>query len=418
MKLMDYSKLCIEGISFFDGQYLPELKSCVSYGVIINEKLDRDKMDRSLRRLYAEIDCFHMRLSDKNEYVFDESISEGIHWMEAIGESGEERLNFAKRHLVQESAKTRDRYTESPFYVEIFEIEDERYFLAAYIDRYVADGHSVGLALMKLIGYYTDEIIPAGESKKSMREYIKETVSVVHEAKAEADALYWKEHLDGYVIAPYVRKSSAPAYEDKYFTLNVSKKELTEASRKLKVTLGNLLTAVYHLTLYDVFGAEDNVISYVSTDRKTLDDWGIIGPFVKPLNSRIKIDVATGGKQFLKEVSEESGQNLIHRDVHIEDIRVNRYLMMFLNHSRPFLTGEVYTQWMPDLCVDNIDADFIYLRMQELAEDVQIDFICNKNRICKKDYSELICSFEHNLKEICTDSDRTIGEITRREGDQ
>lgn len=415
-KILDYSKFCVSGIEFIDGQKIDNFRGCVSYGVSIHEKVDIEKMNEALGKLYHEVDCFHMHLSEAPggvEYFFDENISEKAHIIIAEGNTVQERLEFAKQHLVEQSAKHRNRFENSPFWIELFTIDENETFLAAYLDRYISDGHSIGVALMKLLGYYENIVIPGGKSKESMRGYIKSLDTEERRNKAVKDADYWLNHLAGYIIEPYVKKSETNAFEDKNCIINIPKASVIKASRALRATLGNLLTAAYHLTLMTVFGSKDNVISYVSTDRNTLDEWGIIGPFVKPLNSRISIELNDSVKEFVKKISVEAGENLKHKDAHIDDIKINRYGMSFLNHSKPFLTNNLYTQWMPDLYMDQVEADFIYLRIQELEEVVEVSFVCNRNRICKEDYESVVYNFQYYLETLRNNVDSKLIEIVR-----
>ncbi len=411
-RILDYTDFCVNGTTLLDGQRVSGLESFVSYGVIIYDEVDIPKLNAALRKLYSVIDCFHMHLERNDEgleYHFSENISEDIHVIEPEGDTPEKRLEIAKSHVIKQSSCIRDRYKYSPFFTELFRIDKNEYFLAAYIDRYVSDGHSIGVALMKLLGSYKDTVIAGGVSRMSMCDYVKSLDSDDARNKAEADAVYWREHLSDYHIEPYtVNEECIPAFKGSPCFHYIPKAEFSQSARKLKATTGNLLTAIYHLTIKSVFGEDDNVISYVSTDRNTLDDWGVIGPFVKPLSSRIVIDVNDTIQDFVKKVSTEIGENIRHKSAHISDIPLNRYGMSFLNHSKPFLTDSVFSQWMPDLLMDNVDASFIYLRMQELSDVIEIEFVCCRDKISRTDYESVIEHFTSYADAVTKHSPDTI----------
>ncbi|MCR4955141.1 MAG: hypothetical protein K6A30_00455 [Lachnospiraceae bacterium] len=417
-RLLDYSKFCVEGTELLDGQKISGLNSYVSYGVLIHENVDVAKLNECVKSLYREIDCFHMHLvQDENgfAYGFDPNIGEEVHLLKAEGEKPEEKLRFAKNHVLKQSSWVRDRFSYSPFFVELFEIEPEEYFLAAYLDRYVSDGHSIGVALMKLLGAYRDTVIEGGVSTKSMMDYMRSLDTEQHREKARQDALYWKEHLKGFALLPYEKKSDTRAFEDENVCVYLPKQEIVTKARALRSTLGNLLMAAYHLTIYEVFGKEDNVISYVSTDRNTLEQWGIIGPFLKPLSSRVTVEKNLSVKDFIKKVAKESGENLRHKDAAIQDIPLSRYGMLFLNHSKPFLTDPVFTQWMPGLYLDEVEGAFFYLRMQELAQEIEVTFVCNRERICKEDYEKVVDCFLNDIKKLCNHPQDELSSILKEE---
>ncbi len=396
-KILDYTDFCVNGTTLIDGQRINGLECYVSYGVIIHDAVDIPKLNAALRKLYSETDCFHMHLEHSDEglkYHFSESISEDIHIIEPEGDTPEERIESAKSHVIKQSTCVRDRYKYSPFFAELFRIDENEYFLAAYIDRYVSDGHSIGVALMKLLGSYNGTVIAGGVSRMSMRDYVRSLDNNELRNKSAEDAAYWHKHLCDYHIGQYiVNEECIPAFRSSPHFHYIPKKEFSQSARKLKATTGSLLTAIYHLTIKSVFGENDNVISYVSTDRNTLDEWGVIGPFVKPLSSRVVIDADDTLQSFVKKTAAEIGENIRHKSASIRDIPLNRYGMSFLNHSKPFLTDSIYTQWMPDLLMDNVDASFIYLRMQELSDVIEIEFVCPRDKINRTDYENVIEHF-------------------------
>lgn len=392
--ILDYTDFCINGTTLLDGQRISGLESCVSYGVSIHEEVDTKALNEAVRQVYSEIDCFHMHLvknaDGSSSYLFDKDITEELHIVSAEGATPAERLEYAKNRLIAQSSSVRDRYSFSPFFAELYRIDSGEFFLAAYLDRYVSDGHSIGVALMKILSCYKGTVIAGGVSTKSMRDYI----AGLSDEKAAADAEYWRSHIGGCELPPYspdVR--DLPAFDGRPRFMYFPRQKLSSAARRLKTTAGSLFTAVYHLTLMTVFGSADNVISYVSTDRNSLDEWGIIGPFVKPLSSRILIDTDDTLGAFVKKVSAEAGDNLRHKSAHIRDIPISRYGMSFLNHSKPFLPEGIYTQYMPDLYLDGVDASFIYLRIQELADVFEVEFVCPRSRFSRRDYEKTIAVF-------------------------
>lgn len=411
-RILDYTNFCVNGTKLLDGQVITELGSYVSYGVMIHEDVDIPKLNAALKELYSEIDIFHTHLAQDKEgiyYCFDERISEDIHILHPGGNTPEERLEAAKTHVIEQSSSVRDRSENSPFFVEIFRLDEKEYFLAAYIDRYVSDGHSIGVALMKLLGRYKDTVIAGGVSNMSLRDYALGLNQDEFRCRADADASYWREHLKGYRILPYVVcKDDIPAFTAKPHFLYIPRAEFLKVARRLKTTTGNLLTAIYHLTIKSCFGGNDNVISYVSTDRNTLDEWGVVGPFVKPLSSRVVIDSSDTIQSFVKKVSIEIGENIRHKSAHITDIPINRYGMSFLNHSKPFLTDPVYTQWMPDLYMDNVEASFLYLRMQELSDSIEVEFVCPRDRFSRADYENVIDCFSKYVDVITKQSPEVL----------
>ncbi len=403
-KLLDFSKLCVDGMSLMDGQQVAGLDTYVSYGVYIHEKLDLEKMEAAVNRLYHEIDTFRLRLRREKEgkfYEYVDATEYKISVLDAKGETLEEKKAYVQEYVLKRTHQIQNRELESPLVVEFFRLEEEEYFTAVYLDHYISDGHSIGVTLMKMMSYYTGSEIPGSISQGNIHNYIAYQNSDELENRASLAADYWKEELKDYTISGYrIDENQEKCFEESPVCIKYDKSEFVDFAKRNRCTLGNLITGIYHLALAGTFGSMDNVISYVSTDRNSVEHWGLIGPFLKPLNHRVKLNPELTVKQYLKQISGISGKNLIHKDAHICDIGLNRYGLTYMNHSKLFLTDPRFTQWMPEMRMDCIKNSFILLRVQELENTVETDFICNPEYFNRSDYLKFIEKYDACMKKI------------------
>ncbi len=411
-QILSLSRLCVKGITLFDGTVLTDINTNLSYGLFIHFELDEKKMEKSIQSLYNSIDAYRAVMKRDNnswEYHYEKEYQYHIRVESVEGESLEEKQEKVKSIVRENTLKPSSLENEIPARFDIYKLEENEYFLAVYLNHYIADGHSIGLTIWKIMEKYWDITIEGARSVGNMRKYCQRIFSADQDERSRRCIDYWKNEMNGYHIDKYqVNQSDLPAYDGLPHCIKMDKKNIVAFAQQNKTTVSNMVMLAYHITLAKVFGQRDNVISFVSTDRNTPDDWGLIAPYEKLLSNRFILEEGKPYRELLKIIAGKIGRNIAHKYVPMQRIGLSRYGVTYMNHSKKLFESDEITTWMPELLMDYAKCSFIVLRAQELAETIEIDVVCNKEYINRKDYEKVVKVLEDTIMDMIDNSDKEV----------
>jgi acyl transferase domain-containing protein/acyl carrier protein len=308
--------------------------------VVLEGGLDRQKLERTFRRLIRRWENFRTSFRVVNEEPIQEIQGEVEFEIEELAAppdkiNHEEGKGLEEKKIIKNFIRPFNLSRAPLFRVGLIKKEERKHILIVDTHHIVTDGVSNGIFISEMIGVYAGKGLPLPALQ--YKDYARWLNQPRQQAALEKQADYWLRQFQGDIHlltlpTDYVRPE-VQSFAGDIAAFGIGKEE----TRQLKalaaaedVTLYMLLLAIFYLFLSKVSGQEDVVLGTNVAGRRHLDLQHIIGVFVNTLALRNYPSPGKPFHYFLKEVKNTTLQAFENQDYQFEElvsqVAVNRDL--------------------------------------------------------------------------------------------
>lgn len=303
-------------------EYRLEKDTClyVCMGLRIRGKLNLKKFKATINEVHKEFDAYRTTFIEKDGKIFYKIYNQYDFEFERVeieGSDPEERYAYAQKDAYEKLREKVDIFNANAARYLLYELGHQDVFLVIIHDHIMSDADTMDVVMNRVMYKYMNLGILSKKQKRSSHEYnqLQRTNCLTEQGKL--DLAYWKEQLEGFQPLP-LKESRNPIDEcaDTLYHKEYNRKYVEEKARALGTSAANIFAAACHLSLMNVYGRNDNILSVVSSnrDRKFRNTVGLI---VKCLENRIKAeDGEETLAEFVKRVTYKVSENLLHKDAH------------------------------------------------------------------------------------------------------
>lgn len=299
---------------------------------LINEKIDFEKLKKSIEIVCQKHDNFRMQIKIEDEGV-----------RQVLSEPKKIQIDTVKVASKKELEEERKKIVRTPFKLEnselfkfyIFKFENGEGAFMLNIHHLISDAWTLAFICNEIIKTYSalkqnKEI----ETKAiySYIDYIKSEKQYQESEKYQKDKKYWKEQFSTIpeVATIYGSKGNIddtnPEGERKQFSLDIADVEQIKEYCKInKISLYNFFMAVYSIYIGEISNLDDFVIGTPILNRTNFKEKNAAGMFINMAPFRIKIREDIRFMEFIKHVAIDSLNMLKHQKYSyqclLEDLR-------------------------------------------------------------------------------------------------
>ena len=297
---------------------------------IIDEKIDFEKLEKSIQIVCKKHDNFKIKLKIKDGEIFQEFTKD------------EEKIEFINLANENEFVKYRTKTIKEPFDLQsqlykfyIIKFENGKGAFMLNIHHLISDAWTLALICNDIIKTYSaiknnQEV----ETKAiySYIDYIKSEKEYQKSEKYQKDKKYW---LEKYQIIPEVATIPGSKKEDnlhsvigerKQFKLEKTQVEkLKKYCKENNISLFNFFMAIYAIYISEISNLDDFAIGTPILNRTNFKEKNAAGMFINMAPLRIKLNDVKTFKEFSKNIALESLGMLKHQKYSyqslLEDLR-------------------------------------------------------------------------------------------------
>ena len=299
---------------------------------LINEKIDFEKLKKSIEIVCQKHDNFRMQIKIEDEGV-----------RQVLSEPKEIQIDTVKVASKKELEEERKKIVRTPFKLEnselfkfyIFKFENGEGAFMLNIHHLISDAWTLAFICNEIIKTYSalkqnKEI----ETKAiySYIDYIKSEKQYQESEKYQKDKKYWKEQFSTIpeVATIYGSKGNIddtnPEGERKQFSLDIADvEEIKEYCKINKISLYNFFMAVYSIYIGEISNLDDFVIGTPILNRTNFKEKNAAGMFINTAPFRINVKEDIEFKEFIKNIAINSLNMLKHQKYSyqclLEDLR-------------------------------------------------------------------------------------------------
>ena len=299
---------------------------------LINEKIDFERLKKSIEIVCQKHDNFRMQIKIEDEGV-----------RQVLSEPKEIQIDTVKVASKKELEEERKKIVRTPFKLEnselfkfyIFKFENGEGAFMLNIHHLISDAWTLAFICNEIIKTYSalkqnKEI----ETKAiySYIDYIKSEKQYQESEKYQKDKKYWKEQFSTIpeVATIYGSKGNIddtnPEGERKQFSLDIADvEEIKEYCKINKISLYNFFMAVYSIYIGEISNLDDFVIGTPILNRTNFKEKNAAGMFINTAPFRINVKEDIEFKEFIKNIAINSLNMLKHQKYSyqclLEDLR-------------------------------------------------------------------------------------------------
>ena len=299
---------------------------------LINEKIDFEKLKKSIEIVCQKHDNFRMQIKIEDEGV-----------RQVLSEPKEIQIDTVKVASKKELEEERKKIVRTPFKLEnselfkfyIFKFENGEGAFMLNIHHLISDAWTLAFICNEIIKTYSalkqnKEI----ETKAiySYIDYIKSEKQYQESEKYQKDKKYWKEQFSTIpeIATIYGSKGNIddtnPEGERKQFSLDIADvEEIKEYCKINKISLYNFFMAVYSIYIGEISNLDDFVIGTPILNRTNFKEKNAAGMFINTAPFRINVKEDIEFKEFIKNIAINSLNMLKHQKYSyqclLEDLR-------------------------------------------------------------------------------------------------
>ena len=299
---------------------------------LINEKIDFEKLKKSIEIVCQKHDNFRMQIKIEDEGV-----------RQVLSEPKEIQIDTVNVASKKELEEERKKIVRTPFKLEnselfkfyIFKFENGEGAFMLNIHHLISDAWTLAFICNEIIKTYSalkqnKEI----ETKAiySYIDYIKSEKQYQESEKYQKDKKYWKEQFSTIpeVATIYGSKGNIddtnPEGERKQFSLDIADvEEIKEYCKINKISLYNFFMAVYSIYIGEISNLDDFVIGTPILNRTNFKEKNAAGMFINTAPFRINVKEDIEFKEFIKNIAINSLNMLKHQKYSyqclLEDLR-------------------------------------------------------------------------------------------------
>lgn len=401
----------------------------ISGSAIIDEKLDFQKLEKSIRIVCQKHDNFKIKLKIKDGEIFQEFTNdkENIEFINLANEKEFEkfRIKTIKKTFDLESQLYK-------FYIIKFENGKGAFLLN--IHHLISDAWTLALICNDIIKTYSKLINNQEIETKSIYsyiDYIKSEKEYHKSEKYKIDKNYW---LEKYKTIPEVAtipgskqneaNISSVIGERKQFKIEQEQvNKIKEYCKENKISLYNFFMAVYSIYIAEISNLDDFAIGTPILNRTNFKEKNTAGMFINMAPLRIKFSEDITFKDFVKNIAIESLGMLKHQKYSyqslIEELRKkdknipNLYnILLSYQITNTQMSGEnikYNVDWIFNGCSAN-DMDIQIFDLNDTG-NLNIAYDYKKNIYKKIDIENLHKRILHIIKQITNNDNIKIQEL-------
>ena len=335
----------------------------------INKKLDKDRVEETLRKLVSIHEILRTSFLIKDEKLV-QNISDNVKldykYMElTLEQANREIESFIKPFDLSKAPLMRNR---------LIKINDNEFIFMSDFHHIIADGISMNILTEDFVKLYKGEQLEKDILQyKDFSEWQNSSKYRVLEKRQEK---YWLERFKGDIpeleLETDFKRPKIRSFDGNRIELSISK-ELTNNLKKVAVETGStlymvLLTA-YYILLAKYSKQEDIIVGTVEAGREQIELENTVGMFVNTLALRNYPSGYKTIKEFLLEVRKNTLNDLDNKNYQFEDLI-----------SKLDLKGDSSRNLL-------FDAIFVMENMRSNINDKDVKYVNNPFNIAKFDMS-------------------------------
>lgn len=236
----------------------------------IRMKIDTDRMEKSLQRIFDENEMLRIIAVQKGKYSYMQKIVTNYKFhldvFDAEGNTPEEKYNNAIAKATKIMQQYIDCYHNISAHPFLIRLAEDDYFFVVVTHHWVGDGASLGIIMGQIFKYYMNphaETVPSG----SYLDYLEEERTFKFSEKGQKELEFWKNEFDGYQKIDLSKATIGEpgSSEDLSFSIDISKASKIAAVKKTSVF--QVILLAYHVGLDVVIGESDVAIGATSACR-------------------------------------------------------------------------------------------------------------------------------------------------------
>ena len=279
----------------------------VYFSLRIEDKIDFEKLEQSVRKVIEDNEALHLLVSDQNKDINVRLINNfefKVRRENVPGNSTDEKIENVHEMVRKELMTEIPIFSDIPIKVIVYTLSEKDHIMLFSVDHLNFDGHSLvtaGSAFLR--NYITPRILWKRSKPASLLQYYSECER--YEKEHSADLVkYWNGIMEGYSPVELRPVTSIPdKTSDQLFHISLDKSLLEKKARSFKVSAFTLSIAAYYYAIYKVYGKKDIQVHYTSAGRNDKRYMETLGPFVKILPTRVNVEGCNNATDLIKMVS-------------------------------------------------------------------------------------------------------------------
>lgn len=288
-ELLDYQKFLLSITIMEDGSY----KNTMCSGAVrLKGEFDRKRMERAMQKVIDANDALRTVIVQRNGEVYQKiraNVSFELKLHPTSGATSDERYKDALRQARIFINQDMEQFDTEVTHFEVFEVDDDDHLLLTSYNHMIADGQSVGMALIEILHCYEDEnyVLQCG----SFLEFCNAERTFIKTEEGKAQLNYWKNQTEGYVPFQYTSNECSESLNTlEYGKMIIEKDRLNKLGRRLKTSPFNILMLASHLALCKHYNVKDTIIIFAAANRNIEQFRNTFGLLVRSLDHRLVVD--------------------------------------------------------------------------------------------------------------------------------
>ena len=299
---------------------------------IIDEKVDFEKLEKSIEIVCQKHDNFWLKLTIENGEVKQE-----------LSESRKTQIDIINVANSEELEQERNKIVRIPFKLEnsklfkfyIFKFANGQGAFMLNIHHLIADAWTLAFICNEIIKTYSALKQNQEIEKKaiySYMDYIKSEQEYLESEKYQRDKTYWEEQfatIPEVAMIPGSKENTDeanPTGERKQFQLDAKDVEkIKEYSKQNKISLYNFFMAIYAIYIGEISNLDEFVIGTPIINRTNFKEKNAAGMFINMAPFKINMSQDIDFKTFIRNIATDSMDMLKHQKYSyqclLEDLR-------------------------------------------------------------------------------------------------
>ncbi|MGG7176733.1 condensation domain-containing protein [Clostridium paraputrificum] len=419
-KFLEFMDLFINGIHHLDGAYTGQFGGLfVSSCMELNGNLDMKKLQNAIQTVYDKIESSRIVIvKDESKQYFKilEKYEYKLDLIKFEAKSYKKIKKLALDNINKFNKEGPLVHDEISMFVRVYQLKNNNYIIALFIDHCVADGYAASMIMRMLMAAYKDPNTKCMDNLVSFEEYYEDELKKFENTK---NAEYWRKEVANYKPILF-REDNLPNKShlpDLDYYMVFPSDMISEIAKRNKVTSFNIISLATHLALYATYGIKDSAISIASGNRMSEKELRKVAMITNLLTNRIKIEEDKKVSELLQYEKRKTMENIMHRDSTFKDTGVTRVILTYMSLDSTLnldndnkMPSFDYATFSPKPTISGIDFSFLILVGLELKGTTLMAMQCCKDYFLNEDILSFKKAFEDFIFFINKKPDATVRE--------
>lgn len=384
--------------------------------------LDRDRLERSLKKLIAYHDALRMTF-----HLLDDTVVQQLHEEGTLEFIYQQAHNRNSRDIIRER-KPFDLKKGPLFRFQCYEVEVNRYTCILDMHHIISDGTSIQILLRDLLLLYQNspELQLRSEDKIDYSDYLDWLSQYIKSEQYQKNKRYWlNEYAQGLpqfqLPHDYYNQDGASA-TGQAVQLNI----MSDAMRQVKkyafqhnITLFDFFYAVFRMTLIQYTGAQEDVVLTTVSGREMQELENVVGLFVNNLPIRFSLQAEASLRDLIFNLKNKTLEAFSHMNFHFDDLfetgrfgeQSSQVMFVFQNYSQTKLN-------IPGIEIKRIPFEKEHAQMDmvwelyETADGMHIELEYMDQRYAKESMQNLLHYYCVLMNQILKDDSIGLKDVT------